>query len=79
MKHEMLIQKICDIAKKYIDEQEIKQEIPLTSPPYNFDSRALAALFIGIEDEFSINLDKVFDQEMDYSIGSIASAVTAAL
>lgn len=75
MELDLVKEKISAIVCRYISENEIKENIPLTSRPHYFGHRSLVAVFIDIEQEFNIDLNKIFDQPMDYSINGIAKAV----
>lgn len=63
------------IVSKYTLIEALDTNTPLTSSPYFMEARSLAAIFLEIEKEFNVDLDEVFDRDIDYSINSIASAV----
>jgi acyl carrier protein len=77
MDRSLILDKISAIAGKYISTEEIEIHTPLTSKPYYIDARSLAAIFMDIEREFGVDLNKVFDQPLDYSVSTIANAVRA--
>jgi len=72
MESKCLIKQITAIVAKYVPDMEIAKDIPLTLPPYNIDSRSLAAIFIDIANEYEVDLNNVIGHEMDYTISSIA-------
>ena len=77
MEYSLILDKISAIAGKYISIEEIEMNTPLTSKPYYIDARSLAAIFLDIEREFEVDLNKVFDHPLDYSVSTIANAVGA--
>ena len=79
MEHNLILSKISTIAGKYTSAEKIEIDIPLTSEPYYLDARSLTAVFIDIEREFKVDLNKIFSQPMDYSLIMIANAVVTQL
>ena len=79
MEQSLIMSKISTIAGKYISAEKIEVDIPLTSEPYYLDALSLTAVFIDIEREFKVDLNKIFDQSMDYSLATIANAVVKQL
>lgn len=77
MGRDSAIEKIRAIVEKYISAQDLEVGVPLTAKPYYVSPRSLAAIFLDIEQEFEVDLDKVFDQPLDYSINTMADAIVA--
>ena len=71
----LIVSKIVKIVEKYLPSCEINNDTPLTSEPYYFNARSLTAIFIDIEGEFNLDLNKVFEHRIDYSINSITDAI----
>jgi len=79
MEKDEIKEKIKTIAIQYIKTQEIADDTPLTSRPYSAGALSVAAIFICIEKEFGVDLNKVFDHAIDYSVRSIADAVSVCI
>jgi len=79
MEKDTIIERIRVIAAKYITDWDIADDTPLTSRPYYAGSLSIAAIFLCIEQEFEVDLNKVFERHMDYSVKSIADAVRACI
>jgi len=77
MKHSTIEEKVMRIVQEYISDQKLLHNTPLTSKPYYISARSLAAIFIDIERNFGVDLNKVIDQITCYSIAGIANAVTS--
>lgn len=74
-----ICEKISAIAKKYTKVNNLSLDTPLTAHPYRFDSIKLAAIFIDIEKIFSVNLNCIFDKDLDFSIRSITRSIYSCL
>ena len=77
MESSLTFDKVKSIITKYIFIQQINYEIPLTCNPYALDPRSMAAIFLDIESEFDIDLNNLYEQDMDYSVASIITAIEA--
>ena len=71
--------KVNEIVNHYAPIAEPEMDRPLTLRPYHMDARELTAVFLDMEREFGVNLNKLFDEPIDFSIDSLANAVSLQL
>lgn len=62
------------IVKKYYSGEIVPSE-PLSSITYNLGARDIAGIFIDIENQLGINLDKLFDNLEGYAIDDIVASI----
>jgi hypothetical protein len=75
MSHEQIAKKLALMAGKYSPATMTELGKPLTGSPHYINSRDFAAFFLDIESAFGIEINKIFDEDVDGSVNSIASAI----
>jgi len=75
MEKSLIESKIIEIINKYASVQAPTLDKPLTLAPYSMDVRELTSVFLDIEKEFGADINKMFDEPIDFSISSLANAV----
>jgi len=75
MRHIDIEKRVYKIIAPYLNDSGIDNETPITSEVYKLDSRALAAIFILISEEFEIDLNDFFDIEQNNTLTSISEAI----
>ena len=67
--------KVCDIIRCYTPISAETMGSSLASTPYYLNARELVAVFLDLENEFSIDLNILFEEPIDFSINSIIRAI----
>lgn len=72
---EVVKSRIEEIVHKYAGVHVEETNTPLTIRPYALDAIGLTRVLLDIEDTFSVDLNKLHEEALDYSIDSLSKAV----